>query len=263
MVDKPFLLFGKPHDEAHKDEPLSKRELCVLKTLRAEVVNRVKFIEKKEAKLRELEKTVAGRERAVLSAESRVSRLQNDEKVLRGNISSLNNAFKEQQKVLDERKYSVAQLSKELAVLLEKRSEIRRVEVGLAEAIGKEKNLRNDISKKEQRVAEGARIISKQEEDIEKHMSILKNLRDQLEQAAPLKRQLDSELEIRQQNLLKAKRDLAGLESAVKKTKRVEVGLAEAIGKEKNLRNEISKKEQRVAEGARIISKQEEDIEKH
>ncbi|VVB81961.1 Chromosome partition protein Smc [uncultured archaeon] len=216
MVDKPFLLFGKPHDEAHRDEPLSKRELCTLKTLRGEIVRRIKFNEKKEAKLRDLEKKIAGRERAVLSAESRIPKLQSEGNNLRSNISILEKAFREKQAVLDQRKQAIAQLSRELASLLEKRSEVRRVEAGLAEVLAKEKQLRDDISKKEKRVAEGAQIISKQEDDIDKHMNILKNLRDQLEQAVPLKKQLDSELEIRQQALLKAKRDLAGLESAVK-----------------------------------------------
>ncbi len=256
-------------DADRRIESANKEEGAV-KALRTEVARRIKIAEAKESKLSEMERTFSEHASAMQKEQVRIQQLRKNEQDLKLNIGALEHAFEEKRSVLDQRKDAISRLTKDLNVLLMRRSEIDRIEASLKEAIAKDRSLRAEIVKKEQRVQEGARIISKQQEDVEKYMRLLKDLRSQIEQGTPMRKQMEAEIADRRKVILKAERDLADMEDAVKdaiaakeglQKKSAEVSLKERKIAEAESRIDAKKKElERLSMGAEEIHKSQEEL---
>jgi len=252
MAEKPFLLFGKREPskidvqeerlrelesavsekrkeqsaikreservvaEAERRIEVAKREESALKSLRAEISKRVRNAEKREQQLRELGKSISEREHILSNEAAKLQRLKDEESRLRLEISALEHAFDERKSAMNEREKAVLTLTKELGGLVQKRNEFNRFETGVAQLESKERELKKQVSKIEQRVADGAKLISRQQEDTEHYKQHLKELKRTVDQASTIKKQIDAEFAGRQKKMLQAERELADMEDAVK-----------------------------------------------
>ncbi len=209
-----FLLFGKTEQKQSPEQDTREKE--VLKSLRKEVGARIRLAEKKESQLLTLHKRIVERETALHYEEERITKLKKDEESLRSNISVLQRAYDEKKSALDERQRIILQLTKEMSVLTQKKSEIRRVELQLKQDYDADKKLREQVDKMERRVADGVSITAKQQQEIEKYSALLKDLRSQISEGLPVKKQLDAELEERQKIVLKVRSELSEMEKELK-----------------------------------------------
>jgi chromosome segregation ATPase len=207
---------GRIVAEAERRIELSKKEEQALNNLRAEANKNLTLSKKKDDQLRELERTLAERERTLTKENARLQILKANENKIRQDLASVEHALDEKQSALGDRHKTVMNLTREVSSLAQRRAELQKVESLLEQASLKERDMSDKVSRMERRVADGERILSKQKADSERYEEKAKTMQTAVEQIAPMKRKIDSEIANRQKQILLAERELADMENAVR-----------------------------------------------
>ncbi len=283
LMGKQFLLFGRgPDKEKELDSLISEKERViaemkkesaniiseaqrhsenitkeknVLRALRDEATKRLKSAEHKEARLKEMEGSLAQRSRAVAAEEARIQKMRKEEGFLRASIGELEHAFDEKKSALEDRQKAIVSLSKELNSLLQKRAEVKRLEAVLVSAVEKERKFRMDADKMEKRVAEGERLVSDQALHIEKNRRVLADLTLKVGEMSALKKKLESDLAEHKKTILAVEREMADMENAVKDVISTKEQLQQKSAFLAKRDSQLAEQEKRVDEKKRELEK--------
>ncbi len=189
---KQFFLWS---DERRKAQ--IQKEKKELEELRKETDERIALANRKEKHLEKLEAQFAVKEKRFYEQEGRTKLLREEQEKLSGEITHLGSALSQKSATAEQVQRLLLNSQRELAAINAKRADLRKHEQ-FADVLGKkEKELAQEVARKEKRVQEGAKLIQSQQKELEQTKTRLAQLNRQIELASKiasgLKNQIPSE----------------------------------------------------------------------
>ena len=161
----------------------AQKEEAALNTLRKEVRERVELAERKETHLRKLEAQFAASEKRAHDEESRVEHLRQEQAKLSNELSTLEKTLTERKAAVQQAQKILSQSNREIDVLSARREEIKQLDASVEQLSYREKQLNQEVGRKEKRVQDGAQILASQQHELETAKVQVKQLTSQLGQA--------------------------------------------------------------------------------
>lgn len=194
-----------------KWKSVAEQEEKALKAIRTDVDKKIKSADKKSDQLGELEKKLAQKERDLNKKGANTEKLLRREASIRAGIEALQKDQSNQKAVLAERQREVSRLKSEMSGLLRTKTEAKRLELSVKKLTAKDRQLSQDVAKKEKRVADGSKIISTLEKDAENHKRIIIQLGNNISELRAFKKKSDDELSAKNKALMAVERELADM----------------------------------------------------
>ena len=245
----------------------SEQEKKDLQVLRNETSKRVKLAEEKEAKLLEMEKIVSHGAKTLRSEQAVLGNLKNKEAALRSSIANLESDFSEKNRALSATKREHSSITAETEKHIIKSKSNKKALQKLIKEAGKRVKLAEakeaKLREAEKRISQREKIVKSEELLFQKlkqkervlrsDINALEDEHDKKEASLKEKRKTHEKLSDEIGDLSKKRAALHRLEEKVQKT----------LAKERQTLQEVVKKEKRVAAGAKMIARQEDELGRH